>query len=231
MRPAVANTRRPMRMLYVPRFGDAPADSEVIESVDAAALALVSTGVDVQLGELPFSLSAITEFWPILGQVGVAMLLAQHPGMEHLVGERMRAMGEAGSDVPASRYLAGLEAIDRFRRDVSEAFDRYDLIMTPAAAALPWPAEEPYPRRIDGCDAGPRGHAVYTGWVNACGHPAISLPCSPSGSGLPIGFQLVGRFGADDELIALAQRYEDANPWRGRWPAMARACSESGLAH
>ncbi|MGQ0546807.1 MAG: hypothetical protein ACT4P3_15970 [Betaproteobacteria bacterium] len=61
----------------------------------------------------------------------------------------------------------------------------------------------------------------YTGWVNACGIPAINLPCAPSSAGLPIGFQLAGAFGADRMLLELAARYEKANPWRERWPAIA----------
>jgi aspartyl-tRNA(Asn)/glutamyl-tRNA(Gln) amidotransferase subunit A len=210
----------PLRILYVPRIDDAPVDQEVITSVDAAAHALAAGGARLERGELPFDTSAIVEFWPLLGQVGVAAVLAQHPGKEHLVGERMRAMADEGRKLPATRYLAGLEAVDAFRRSVTDAFEGFDLIMTPSAAALPWPADEPYPARIDGRTVGPRGHAVYTGWVNACGHPAISLPCAPSSSGLPIGFQLVGRFGAEEQLLEVARCFEEANPWSARWPDM-----------
>jgi aspartyl-tRNA(Asn)/glutamyl-tRNA(Gln) amidotransferase subunit A len=210
----------PLELLYVPRLGDAPVDREIVASADQAARALAASGIHVEQGELPFDVSAIAEFWPLLAQVGVAAVLARHPGMEHLLGERMRAMAEEGRRVRATRYLAGLEVVEAFRRSVAQAFGRFDLIMTPSAAALPWPADEPYPPRIDGREVGPRGHAVYTGWVNACGHPAISLPGSPSRSGLPIGFQLVGRFGADEQLLEIARRFEQANPWSGHWPEL-----------
>ncbi len=217
----------PPRILYVARLGDDPVDREVVASVDAAARALEASGVRVEQGELPFDVSAIVEFWPVLGQVGVAAVLAQHPGKEHLVGERMRAMADEGRAVPAHRYLAGLEAVDAFRRSVTQAFEGFDLILTPTAATLPWPADEPYPTKIDGRTVGPRGHAVYTGWVNACGHPAISLPCAPSSSGLPIGFQLVGRFGMDEQLLEVAHRFEKANPWSERWPEMVAGASRA----
>lgn len=218
----------PLRILYVPRIGNDPVDCGVVASVDAAARALAASGVRVDQGELPFDVSAMVEFWPVLGQVGVAAMLAQHPGKDHLVGERMRAMADGGRAVPATRYLAGLGAVDAFRRSVTEAFDGFDLIMTPSAAALPWPADEPYPTRIDGREVGPRGHAVYTGWVNACGHPAISLPCAPSSSGLPIGFQLVGRFGADEQLLEVARCFEESNPWSERWPEMVADAGREG---
>jgi aspartyl-tRNA(Asn)/glutamyl-tRNA(Gln) amidotransferase subunit A len=211
-----------LSILYVPRFGDAPLDPEIAASVDQAARALAALGHRVeQRVALPFDLTPITEFWPILGQVGVAHVLELHPGMESLIGERFLALLEAGRKVPAARYLAGVETVDAFRRTVTAAFERFDMILTPSAAALPWPADEVYPGSIDGRPAGPRGHAVYTGWVNACGHPAIALPCAPSSSGLPIGFQLVGRFGADALLLDVAQQYETAHPWSGLWPQFA----------
>jgi aspartyl-tRNA(Asn)/glutamyl-tRNA(Gln) amidotransferase subunit A len=86
---------------------------------------------------------------------------------------------------------------------------------------MPWPAEEPYPAAIGGHAAGPRGHAVYTAWVNLCGHPAINIPAAPAPSGLPIGVQLVADFGQDDALLALAAQLEVALGWSARWPALA----------
>jgi Asp-tRNA(Asn)/Glu-tRNA(Gln) amidotransferase A subunit family amidase len=78
------------------------------------------------------------------------------------------------------------------------------LILTPTAAALPWPAEAPYPDRIADRPAGPRDHAVFTGWANIAGVPAISLPVALSKAGLPIGVQLAAGFGADAVLLAFA---------------------------
>jgi aspartyl-tRNA(Asn)/glutamyl-tRNA(Gln) amidotransferase subunit A len=78
-----------------------------------------------------------------------------------------------------------------------------------------------FPATIAGRAVGPRGHAVYTGWVNACGHPAINLPCTPASSGLPIGFQLVGRYGDDELLLRIAARYQAHTPFADRWPALA----------
>ena len=135
----------------------------------------------------------------------------------------MRAQAEAGRGIAATRYLEVIEAIDVFRRSVTAAFENVDLMMTPSAAALPWPADEPFPTVIDGQTVGPRGHAVFTAWVNVCGHPGLALPSAPSANGLPIGFQLVGPFGADDMLIDIGRRFETAQPWRERWPALAEA--------
>ena len=100
--------------------------------------------------------------------------------------------------------------------DCVPMFERLDLVVTPAAAALPWPAAEPFPPVIDGRPVGPRGHAMFTGWVNAAGLPALALPCEPSREGLPIGVQLIGGYGCDDALLALGESLQAQ--WR--WPAI-----------
>jgi aspartyl-tRNA(Asn)/glutamyl-tRNA(Gln) amidotransferase subunit A len=61
---------------------------------------------------------------------------------------------------------------------------------------------------------------VYTGWVNAAGLPGLALPCAPSREGLPIGMQLIGAYGADDQLLALGSDFEAAQPWGARWPEL-----------
>jgi aspartyl-tRNA(Asn)/glutamyl-tRNA(Gln) amidotransferase subunit A len=84
------------------------------------------------------------------------------------------------------------------------------LVLTPTAAALPWPAETPYPDRIDGKSAGPRDHAIFTGWVNIGGVPALNVPIGASRSGLPIGAHLAAAFGADEQLLAFAREVSGA---------------------
>ena len=101
-----------------------------------------------------------------------------------------------------------------------QLFSRYDLVITPSAAALPWPAAQGFPPTIDGQAVGPRGHAVFTGWVNAAGLPALALPAQPSAEGLPIGIQVVGAYGADTQLLQVGAAYEKLAPWAHRWPAM-----------
>ena len=48
------------------------------------------------------------------------------------------------------------------------------------------------------------GLAAFTATFNATGQPAIRLPLHWSAAGLPVGVQLVGWFGADTTLLALA---------------------------
>ena len=73
------------------------------------------------------------------------------------------------------------------RRGICAARRHADTVGGGAAAA----GEGSDPSTIAGKEAGPRGHAAYTAFVNAAGRAAASLPCEPSAPGLPIRFQLV----------------------------------------
>lgn len=212
--------RRPLRLRYVRRFGEAPVDPVILASTDAAALAFAALGIEVDEGPLPVDPAPIIEIWPTLGQTGAAYAASTQPGRDEDLGPTVRAMVEAGRAIPALRYAEAIGRIEAFRRATTLAFEDIDLVMTPSIAAQPWPADQPFPPVIDGQPVGPRGHALFTAWVNACGHPGLALPSAPAPDGMPIGFQLVGRFGADDLLLEVGRHYEAMRPWTGRWPLL-----------
>ena len=53
---------------------------------------------------------------------------------------------------------------------------------------------------------------------NQTGQPAISVPLYWNEDGLPIGSQLVGKFGDELTLLQLAQQLELSEPWSHRMP-------------
>jgi len=211
---------RALRILYVERFGNAPLDPQIAASVRQAVQRLAGLGHEVREGALPLDLDFYAEAWPQIGQAGLAQLFERHPDWAPQASPKYRAMAEQGRAIPAARLWQILEQVKQLRRASVSLFADVDVIVLPSAAALPWKAEDAYPTRIDGQEVGPRGHAVYTGWVNAAGLPALALPCEPSREGLPIGMQLVGPYGCDDALLALGEAYEAAWPWAARWPAL-----------
>jgi aspartyl-tRNA(Asn)/glutamyl-tRNA(Gln) amidotransferase subunit A len=208
----------PLRILYVERFGDAPLDPQIADSVGQSVRQLEALGHHVEAGVLPLDLDFYTTAWPQIGQIGLAHLFDQHPEWEARASRKYREMADVGRRLPASRLWAIVEQVKALRKVAATLFDDFDVIVLPSAAALPWKAEDAYPTHIDSQEVGPRGHAVYTGWVNAAGLPALALPCKPSREGLPIGMQLVGRYGGDDQLLDLGAAYEAAHPWAHRWP-------------
>ena len=219
---AVAQSRRswPVRMLYVERLGAAPLDPQVAASVGQAVQRLAALGHKVEAGALPLDLEFFVDAWPHVGQIGLARMFEAHPDWEAQASQKYRDMAERGRKLPAARLGEILDHVTQMRRDSVALFEQVDVIVMPSAAALPWTAELAFPDRIDGQEVGPRGHAVYTGWVNAAGLPALALPCAPAREGLPIGMQLIGRYGSDLALLDLGAEFEAAHPWADRWPAL-----------
>ena len=157
---------------------------------------------------MPLDLRFLLEAWPEIGQVGLAAMFDQQPEWEAQASVKYRELAAAGRRVSGSRVWQMMQAVTRLRRESAALFERVDVIVMPSAAALPWPAGEAYPTVIDGQSVGPRGHAVYTGWVNAAGLPGLALPTAPSREGLPIGLQLIGGYGRDELLFELGAAYE-----------------------
>jgi aspartyl-tRNA(Asn)/glutamyl-tRNA(Gln) amidotransferase subunit A len=210
----------PLRILYVERFGNAPLDPQIAASVGRSVAQLAALGHKVDAGPLPLDLDFFGEAWPQVGQIGLAQMFQAHPEWEAQASQKYRAMADQGRALPAARLWQILERVKQLRRDSVALFADIDVIVLPSAAALPWPAQDAFPGTIDGREVGPRGHAVYTGWVNAAGLPGLALPCEPSREGLPIGMQLIGPYGAVDSLLVLASAFEAAQPWSARWPEL-----------
>jgi aspartyl-tRNA(Asn)/glutamyl-tRNA(Gln) amidotransferase subunit A len=199
------------RILYVPQFGANPVDPEITTSVAIAAARIARLGHCVETGEAPFTAEELGALFAPVSQAGLAWLLAQKGGEPE--APMLREMAAAGRALSPQAVFAAVDGIHGFRRRMAAFFQAWDLILTPAAAALPWPARQVAPPVIDGQPVGPRGHAVFTNFANLGGLPGIALPCQPSESGLPIGFQLVGPAGSDGLLCAMAAEWEAAKPW------------------
>jgi aspartyl-tRNA(Asn)/glutamyl-tRNA(Gln) amidotransferase subunit A len=207
----------PLRILFVPTFSDAPVDPAIANAV-AAVAGQLARGHHVETAQ-GFELAApIGEIWPIIGQTGLAWLLSQHDEVD--IDATLAEMARAGRNYSAIDYLGALDAIKDVEREFEALFEHTDLLLTPATAAMPWPATEPYPSTIAGKPVGLRGHALFTPFANALGLPAISLPCELWHQGMPIGFQLCAAHGRDRDLLAFARAYQDCAEWRIRWPPM-----------
>ena len=100
------------------------------------------------------------------------------------------------------------------RRELEAALVRVDVI---AAPTTPGVAFE------HGAKADPLAmylNDVFTIPASISGLPAISVPCGFSGSGLPIGLQLIARALDEPTLLRAAHAYERATPWHARRPAL-----------
>lgn len=211
--PAPPWPNEPLRILYIPQFGDAPVDPEVASAVAGVAEDLARDGADVRQEKVFFDLEDAARIWHVVSRAGVAWFTDSNDfPFKDMAGASVRAMAVEGRRLSGVDYIDAIERVAALRRRCAELFNQADLILTPTAAALPWPAETPYPDRIAGRPAGPRDHAIFTGWVNITGLPAISLPIAVSEFGLPIGAQFVAGFGSDAALLAFANNFSQRIP-------------------
>ncbi|MCK1713419.1 MULTISPECIES: amidase [unclassified Bradyrhizobium] len=196
------------RIAYAPSFGGAAVDPIIRDTVDRTVAGMRSFGLDVELIS-PFDLAEpLGQVWPVISQTGVAWLLSQHRDWENRVAPAIADMAVAGQKYSARDYLNALDTIASIRRVFETLFERYDFLITPSAAAMPWPAAQSHPTTIDGQPVGPRGHAVFTPVANALGLPAISLPCVVEDASLPVGLQMIAGKDRDWPLLAFAREYE-----------------------
>jgi len=107
--------------------------------------------------------------------------------------------------------LTGAQVAAAQRRH-SEIFERtkaflreYDVLATPTVQVAPFPVEQQWVTAINGIP-----QHTYIDWLRSCSritvtaHPAVSVPAGFTTSGLPVGLQLVGRYGTDDRLLSIA---------------------------
>jgi len=125
--------------------------------------------------------------------------------------------------VSGADYLQAVNQVHRFSRDLAHVFEHYDLLVTPTLAEPPAevgrfaPDDEDFVEHRLG-SAGILPYSPFTPAFNASGQPAMSVPLHWTAGGLPIGVHIAARFGADEDLIALAAELETAAPWFGRRP-------------
>jgi aspartyl-tRNA(Asn)/glutamyl-tRNA(Gln) amidotransferase subunit A len=209
-----------LRIRYLRRLGNEPMDEEILRSMDVASENLAALGHDVIEGAAPYDLAEVNHTWSVLSSAGAARAVVSHADWKRKVGAAVAEIVDRGLSVMAIDYVKSLDAVQRLRLNMAQEFESFDVLLTATSAAMPWPAEQAYPQVIGGRTAGPRGAALFSTFVNAAGLPAISVPIDPGDSKLPIGMQIVGRFGADLLLLRLAKQFELHHPWHDRKPVL-----------
>jgi amidase len=125
-----------------------------------------------------------------------------------------------GREIRAADYLLAITALQRIAREVAAFFAGFDLWLTPTLAAPPVPLGTFDHRSTDALAMFRQASEFvpFTPLFNATGQPACSLPLHWSESGLPIGVQIVARFGDEATIFRLAAALEEARPWAERVP-------------
>jgi len=130
---------------------------------------------------------------------------------------------ERGERVSGADYVRATQTAHRLGRAMAAFHERWDVLLTPGLATPP-PKLGWLDMMMDDVDEYWRrvfAFSPFTVWFNLTGQPAIVLPISRSGDGLPVAVQLVARGGDEGTLFRLASQLEAARPWVDRKPAVA----------
>ncbi len=195
------------RIAFVSRIGAAPVDPRISEAAAKTARAFEAMGCVVEEVIAPFDGDSTSALWSEIAATGLAWHLNRVDGWREKVGPATLATAGKGEGRTAFDYLDVLRGVEDERMKAGLFFRNWDAMLTPATAALAWQANVPFPDTIDGRPVGPRGHAVFTGWMNLVGAAALSLPVAMTEAEGGIGMQLASAPGFDEPLLALAARY------------------------
>ncbi len=224
--PAPASTfaeaagREPGRLrigvLTTPVIAEADVHPACLEAATRIAGTLAGLGHDVGEAAVPFPVErweAFGALWAV-GAASIPLPEAAEPLLRPLT----RWLRERGRHTSGVVYAEAVGAVQRLTVEVAQAWDAWDVVLTPTLAQPPALVGEL--RDDDDPAADFAAQTRFTPWTsvyNLSGRPAVSLPLHTAvveRRELPIGVMFGGRFGAEETLLSLAAQLEDAVGWR-----------------
>ncbi|WP_292386936.1 amidase [Mesorhizobium sp.] len=209
------------------KWGEQDLEPEIVSAVSRSAKLLEEMGHDVEEIAPPFSHADYFETYLGLELLGMSRLAAVAASLEREIGPATLEpvsleIYRASQLRPLCDAAMTFDLIRKLRMDVAEATSRYDLLLTPVTPRVSMEHELHSQTNSSyslnsWVEIGVAG-SMYTFIFNITGQPSVSLPLFQSDKGMPIGVQVVGRFGDEATLVRLSRDLEEALPWGSRRP-------------
>jgi aspartyl-tRNA(Asn)/glutamyl-tRNA(Gln) amidotransferase subunit A len=202
-----------------------PVDDEVRVAVEQAAEVFRAGGAEVQPVEpfmTPKMLEDLDLFWRVRSWRDFSMLSPQE---QQLVLPFIVQWVTGGADATGARVLECYETIMSLQQTTTVVTERFDLVLSPVAPVLAFPAEWPMPFGTE--DLG-MAHIGFTAPYNMSGQPAATVNAGFSEDGRTIGLQVSGRRFDDLGVVRAVRWFEAHRPVAAtpRWPI--RTTSDGG---
>jgi Asp-tRNA(Asn)/Glu-tRNA(Gln) amidotransferase A subunit family amidase len=171
----------------------AQADAEMRDAVETAAGRLADAGADVAEAPLPASFGRL-----VADQLTVMTFEAgrsfnyEHREHRAKMSETMVKIIEDGRAIPHAAYREAQERAATCRIKLSAMFADHDVLIAPSSVGAA-------PAGI-GATGDPLFNRIWT----LLGVPCVNLPHYRAENGLPLGIQLIGPHGRDENLLAAA---------------------------
>ena len=135
------------------------------------------------------------------------------------ISDQAREVIEAGLFVPAVDYVNGHRERTRQNREFAKIWDQFDVLVGPTERITAPTIDDASPSADSGSDSGFPALSSLAGPFNTTGSPAVTVPCGFTGSGMPVGMQIVGRAFEDATVLRVAKTYQDVTKWHSLEPA------------
>ena len=207
-----------LRVAYVSDIAGIGVEAEIDSICRDAAAILAERGAQVE--QIEFDASggrAAYQTWRGFWMVG-----QQYERLTQIdqFGPNLRGNVEAGLKLTSLDFAAAElkreEMFQRFRK----LFERYDVLLTPAAPVKPYPVEKNFPDHING-----RSFENYIDWIapayliTLMSLPAATAPAGLSQDGLPVGMQIVAPRFEEPLILRVARLIHQASGVG--WPPIA----------
>jgi amidase len=199
-----------LRVAWTSDLGDLPVQPEVLAVLAACRRSLEAAGCAVT--DTAPALADADEVFGVLRaarMAAMAPLLRAHRDQVKatLAWNIEKGVALTGEQVAVAR-AGHAEIFRRFSAFLADG--RYEVLALPTVQVVPFPVEQEWVTEING-----EPMTTYIDWMRSCSritvtaHPAVSVPAGRTAAGLPVGLQLVGRYGADRRLLEIAAAIMD----------------------
>jgi Asp-tRNA(Asn)/Glu-tRNA(Gln) amidotransferase A subunit family amidase len=114
------------------------------------------------------------------------------------LGKNLREMIESGMKIAAEAYDDARRTASRARQSLSDLMNDFDVILSPSAPGI---APE---------GLASTGTSTFNRLWTLMGTPCVNVPGLTDDEGMPLGVQIIGRFGADRATLEAALFVETA---------------------
>ncbi len=225
----LGNSIRGLRVGWVASLGYGQVDSEIAEMCRAATLRLAAEAATVTVAEGPLFDTDPNQVWNDVFFGAIGRRIRQLAGEDWAAADidaGLKAVLQRHRDMPHEE-VALLRGACLQR--VQDAFSHVDVLAMPATPVTALPVGMDVPAGHTGHTGqtgrrGQTGHTGHTGrnpvdWsyftypFNLSGHPCVSLPIGLASNGMPVGLQLVARWGDERTLLAAAAAITRTSPF------------------
>jgi aspartyl-tRNA(Asn)/glutamyl-tRNA(Gln) amidotransferase subunit A len=211
-----------VRLGFVMRAANPRVAGDVAANTADTLRAFESLGAEVE--EITDPIDWIEYEGRVLYQANFAVLLAaQLPRWRDAMDPVTVAFMERGAAFTLADFRNAQYARTRLFHAIQGLLDRYDALLMPTMARTALPVGFDAANDQVMVDGEPCG-ITRQGWTspqypfNLTGHPALSVPSGFGADGLPTALQIVGRWGAEADVLRLGAALELARPWAAHRP-------------